>query len=133
MRALVAEEKAILEFLLSKPFPGRERLRGQLDHVLVTGSSCRCGCDSIGLADDRSLQPAEVSERVPTDAFGRDPDGTQVGVLLHVIDGYMTELEFYSTTDVARFQRPTLESMQLAEWREGDAPGARTLHSPKSD
>jgi hypothetical protein len=126
MRAPIPEERAILEFLLAKRFPGRDQLLAQLDQVLVTGSSCGCGCDSVGLAVSRSAPAATVSERVPTDAFGRDPSGVQVGVLLHVIDGYMAELEFYSTTDASGFGRPTLDSMRLAEWSEPDDLGVRT-------
>jgi hypothetical protein len=130
MRALMSEERAILEFLLTKPFSGRDQLVEQLDHVQVTGSSCRCGCDSVGLVVERSVPPAEVDERVPTDAFGRDPEGTEVGVLLHVIDGYMDELEFYSTSDAERYGRPTMESLRIAEWSESDGHGARILLNP---
>jgi hypothetical protein len=43
----------------------------------------------------RSVEPALVDE-LPTDGFGRVDSGNDVGVLLHVIDGYMAELEFYS-------------------------------------
>jgi hypothetical protein len=126
MRALIPEERAILELLLTKRFPGRDQLLARLDDVLVTGSSCSCGCDSVGLAVSRSAPQATVSERVPTDAFGRDPSGVEVGVLLHVIDGFMAELEFYSTTDASGFGRPTLDSMRLAEWSEPDDLGVRT-------
>jgi hypothetical protein len=118
MRQLILEEGAILEFLLTKRFPGRDQLLAQLDQVLVTGSSCGCGCESVGLSVNRSAPPASVGERVPTDAFGRDASGVEVGVLLHVINGYMAELEFYSTTDASGFGRPTLDSMRLAEWSE---------------
>jgi hypothetical protein len=129
-RPLAQEERLILEFLLSKPFPGRDQLLRQLDHVRVTGPSCSCGCDSVGLAVDRNVAPAPVEERVPTDAFGRDPEGNEVGVLLHVVDGYLDDLEFYSTADVARFGRPTLESLRLAVWSDQDAEGTRVLLNP---
>jgi hypothetical protein len=36
-----------------------------------------------------------------------------VGVLLLVVDGYMADLEFYSTSDVNEYGRPTMESLQL--------------------
>ena len=125
-RAIKPEEWEILEFLLTKRFQGRDELRRQLDGVRVTGPSCGCGCDSVGLSVDRSFAPAPVEERVPTDAFGRDPGGNVVGVMLHVIDGYMVDLEFYSA-EADEFGRPTMESLELAEWSEGDASGTRIL------
>src|SRR5687768_16575581 len=103
MRPLLPEERSILEFLLTKGFRGRDQLVAQLEHVSVTGSSCGCGCDSVGLAVEPSVSPAQVDERVPTDAFGNDPNGTEEGVLLHVIDGYMADLEFYSSSDAHPF------------------------------
>jgi hypothetical protein len=127
MRSLIPEERAILEFLLVKPFPGRDQLLAQLDQVSVAGSTCGCGCESVGLTVNGSAPPASVSERVPTEAFGADPSGEQVGVLLHVIDGYMAELEFYSMRGASGFSRPTLKSMRLAEWSDVDEYGIRTL------
>lgn len=129
-RPLMHEERLILKFLLSKPFPGRDQLLEQMDHVQVTGPSCNCGCESVGLAVDRKVTPASVEERVPTDAFGRDSEGNEVGVLLHVIDGYMDDLEFYSTSDPDRFGRPTQESLQLANWNDQEGSEARVLLNP---
>ncbi|MGH2573737.1 MAG: hypothetical protein ACRDGU_09735 [Actinomycetota bacterium] len=133
-RALLPEERAILAFLLSKQFPGREELLVQLEHTRVTGPSCNCGCDSIGLVVDRTVPPAPVDERVPTDAFGRDSAGAEVGALLHVIDGYMDDLEFYSVSDAQQFGRPTLDSLQLAQWSKKDIRGtAALLNRPPPD
>ena len=127
MRALLPDERSILEFLLSKDFRGVDQLIAQLEHVSVTGSSCGCGCDSVGLAVEPSVSPAQVDERVPTDAFGRDAKGIEVGVVLHVIEGYMADLEFYSTSDAHPFGRPVVDSLRLAEWVEmGER--VRTLH-----
>jgi hypothetical protein len=129
-RALVEEERAILEFLLAEGFPGRDELRAQLDHLVVTGPACACGCESVALAVERRAPPAAVDERVPTEALGRDAQGTEVGVLLHVIDGYMAELEFFSLADAKGFGRTTLDSLQLAEWSEPGPDGTRTLLNP---
>jgi len=70
---------------------------------------------------------AEVEQRVPTDAFGRDAHGTEVGVLLHVIDGYIDELEIYSTANTDQYGLPTKESLRLARWSEPDGHGTRVL------
>jgi hypothetical protein len=125
-RPLVPEERQILNFLLTKGFLGRDQLLTQLGHVRVAGPSCSCGCDSVGLIVDETVPPAPVQERVPTEAFGRDSRGSVVGVLLHVVDGYMVDLEFYSA-DADQFGRPTLDSLELADWSERDASGTRIL------
>jgi hypothetical protein len=130
-RALLEEERSILDFLLSKEFAGRDELRQQLEHVLVTGPSCNCGCESVGLAVDRVVPPAPVVDQVPTEAFGRDAQGAEVGVLLFVVDGYMDDLEFHSADDVDHFGRPTRASLWLPEWSEPDARGSRRLLNPR--
>ncbi len=49
--------------------------------------------------------------------------------MLHVIDGYMADLEFYGTSDEHPFGRPTLDSLRLAEWSDPNER-SRTLVSP---
>src|SRR5205807_240221 len=101
---------------LSERFPGRDELRAQLDYTQVDGLACNCGCPSVTLIVDPVAPRAEVEQRVPTDAFGRDAHGTEVGVLLHVIDGYIHELEIYSTANTDQYGLPTKESLRLARW-----------------
>jgi hypothetical protein len=67
---------------------------------------------------------------VPTEGLGRDADGNEVGVLLHVVDGYMDDLEFYSPSDVESFGRPTSDSLRTVRWTDRDAHGARKLEDP---
>ena len=55
--------------------------------------SSRCGND---LPSGRSGRPlTAVVQRVPVEAEAEDIDGVTVHVLLHVIDGYIDELEIY--------------------------------------
>lgn len=123
-RELTADEKAVLELMLTRPFPGRDELRAQLPHVRATGLSCGCGCPSIALQVDRAAPHAHVSDRTPADAFGRDGEGNLVFVVLFVEDGYLSELEFTdmaSTSSTGAPGFPALDSLRLPQWQ--DLPG----------
>ena len=92
-RALTPLERAVLNVLLSQPFPGRDELRRQAEDVRVK-SRCACGCDTVDLlVEERSSQPAPVVNRVPVEATSTE--GPATDVLLHVVDGLLNELEVY--------------------------------------
>src|SRR5690348_70359 len=48
-RPLSSEERALVEFLLSAEFPGRDELNSQLGVAEVVGI-CECGCGTVTLA-----------------------------------------------------------------------------------
>ncbi len=92
-RALTTLERAVLNLLLSEAFPGRDELRQQAEDVKVKGR-CSCGCDTVDLlVEEKSRQPAPVSNRVPVEATSTA--GPATDVLLHVVDGLLNELEVY--------------------------------------
>jgi hypothetical protein len=94
-RPLGPREEEILHRLLSVPFPGREELLAQLPQTWVSGT-CACGCPSVALTVNRpQVGRAPVRRRIPIEGRTRDSDGTPVEVLLHVRDGYLSELEIY--------------------------------------
>jgi hypothetical protein len=95
-RELTDEERKLVRFMLTEPFPGRDELLRQLESVQTRGSSCDCGCPSFWLDPAKDLPPADVLESVPVSATGRDPGGNLVGVLLFVNNGYMSDLEVFS-------------------------------------
>jgi hypothetical protein len=94
-RQLNSWERGVLCVLLSRPFPGSHELRLQLPAVRV--SEEYVGRDpSVVLTLDRTAGPtAPVRRRIPVEAEGRDEDGRTIHVLLHVLDGYLWELELY--------------------------------------
>lgn len=116
-RALDRDQRALLDFLLSRELPGRTELIRQAETILTAGSSCSCGCPSFSLIADRDLPAAAVSyaDRMVSDAHGTDPGGNEVGVLLFTEDGYLVEVEIYgvgsddfagaSSTGLAKAQR----------------------------
>ena len=113
-RELTPDERAVIEFLLSSQFPGRDELRSQLANVRTSGLSCQCGCPSIGLQVDTSAARASILG--PIDAQGQDAAGNIVLVGLLLEYGYMKELDF---TDIAATSKtgavgfPVLDTLHL--------------------
>ena len=53
-------------------------------------------CPTIELAVDRSsARAAPVRSRIPVEAGGVGADGKRLHVLLHVVDGFLSELEIF--------------------------------------
>ncbi|HEV2122825.1 MAG TPA: hypothetical protein VGW38_08630 [Chloroflexota bacterium] len=52
--------------------------------------------------------------RVPTEGEARDIDGTTIQVLLHVVGGYLSELELYRVSDNQPFRLPDPQAVELA-------------------
>jgi hypothetical protein len=114
-RLLQSDERALLDFLLRRDFPGRTELVAQAETVRTAGLSCSCGCPSFSLVADRSLPAAAIpySERMVSEAGGTDPCGNLVGVLLFTLDGYLADIEVYPLGD-GRDGLPRPESLQLS-------------------
>ena len=89
VRPLKIRERELLEKLLEPEFPGRDELRRQLDSVtakeILEDGTCALQC--------RPCLPAPVKRGVPTEGECPDADGVTIHVLLHVKDGFMSELE----------------------------------------
>jgi uncharacterized protein DUF6984 len=128
-RPLVPDERAILSVLLTKEFEGRDEIEAQLADVtvaLVTDDPI-----SLRLHIPEDAPRARVRERVPTDAFGYDADGNLVGILLHVVDGFANELEFFAADSDLQPGSPVPDTVKVAEWSEPDSSGRRvSLNSP---
>jgi hypothetical protein len=90
-RPLQDAERAVLDLLLSRDFPGRDELLVQAQSVQTTGSSCTCGCPSFSLLAHRHLPRADAGY-FPAAANGTDPVGNDVTVELHVRCGYLSEV-----------------------------------------
>ena len=102
MRPLAAGERAVLDKLLSESFPGRDALAEQARDVRVRSIDAD---GSLALMPDPGVCPADVVRRIPVEAEAEDLDGVAIHVLLHVVDGYMKELEVYRE-DSSRVVRP---------------------------
>jgi hypothetical protein len=125
-------ERALLDLLLSRDFPGRAELVRQAETVRTAGLSCSCGCPSFSLLADRSLPPARVAyaDRMVSDAHGTDPGGNEVVVLLFTEDGYLSEVEVYSVEGDDFGGLPQPDSLKLSEWSEPNESGVQHLLNP---
>lgn len=118
-RRLDERERQVITFLLSRPFPGRETLLTQLPWVTVTEEYISED-PSIVLAVDRlQAEPAVVRTRIPVEGWGVDRDGTDIRVFLHVVDGYLWELEVLRA-DGGSVQLPSPSDLRVIAHYEGE-------------
>jgi hypothetical protein len=122
IQPLTADERALLDLLLTAEFPGRDALVEQAKTASWGGPGCTCGCPSYLLEVDRTLPAALVEEPMVSDAHGRDRAGNLVGILLFVDEGYLREVEIYGHEDFEWAGLPILGSVELED-RVEVAPG----------
>lgn len=109
-RPLSAREEAVLGFLLAAEFEGVEALRQQ-------AASCQVSeLDPDGGLSLRPIQgsPADVTRRVVTEGDYVDSDGGMVHVLVHVVDGWLDELEIYREDGQRVKTPPTAENLTIS-------------------
>ena len=100
--ALTPFAQAVLAKLLTAEFPGRQEIARQ-----VATAQAR-PLDDHGCLEFRTgtgVPRADVIQKVPVEAEIPDADGMTIHILLHVVDGYIDELEFYRN-DSGQLQRP---------------------------
>ena len=121
----------MLDFLLSRDFPGRTDFVRQAETVLTAGSSCSCGCPSFSLVADRAVPPAAIAyaDRMITDAHGTDPGGNAVGVMLFA-DQSLADVEIYGVEGSDFDGLPHPDSLKLSDWSEPDESGTQWLQNP---
>jgi hypothetical protein len=92
-RPLSPDEEALIAMLLSHEFTGAQQLRRQLPTVKVIAEA-KGDDPGIKMSPSReSNLAASVLDRVPVEAKGKDSQGNEVDVLLHVVAGFLAELE----------------------------------------
>lgn len=91
LRELTQDEKWLIGILLREPFPGSDAILHQMRNCRVSE------IDSNGSLQIQATDgPHVVSKfRIPVEAEFIDSDGVTAHVLLHVVDGRVTELEVY--------------------------------------
>jgi hypothetical protein len=90
-REIRDDESRLLQRLLTRSFHGSAELREQFRSITVAQLDAG---GSLRLAT-RTASPAEVDRRIPVEASYADRDGIRVHLLLHVVDGYLDELEAF--------------------------------------
>jgi hypothetical protein len=111
-RPLCGEEIALLEWLLDHGSGDAPKYRYQIPLLRVVGS-CECGCPTIDLAIGGTSHKTGASHII-ADGEGTSPEGAFVGVILHVREGEISELEVYSMTGQEKsFSLPKPERITL--------------------
>jgi hypothetical protein len=111
-RPLTQEERTLLEWLIANGSEDDKTYSPQLADLGVVGT-CTCGCPTIDLAlrgrDQRKTAPSKIL----ADFVGTTPEGIEVGVILHVREGEISELEVYPIANATGpFRLPTIESLK---------------------
>jgi len=108
-RPLRAEEQQIFNRLFLCNFPGRDELRRQLVDLKVSQ------LDENGwISLHPSVKdPAVVKYRVPIEGSYPDVDGVQIHILLHVVDGFLCDLEVFKEDGSAVVQHPEASTLKL--------------------
>ncbi|WP_328561667.1 hypothetical protein [Streptomyces coelicoflavus] len=115
-RPLNADERAVLEHILSTEFTGAAQLRSQLDRIEVVAVR---GPGSVSV-DLRVREPCEHAALpgalVPVDAHVHDPSGPYVGEVLVWTDrgATLAALEFAWTTDEMPTSLPAVVDGRLS-------------------
>jgi hypothetical protein len=118
-RPLSQVEREVLVRLLAKEFPGSAQLREQMKSVVVSldhGSHC----PTVGLTVDPNVPRARVTTRIPVTAFATASDGMQIDVSVHVVDGYLSELEAFRHDDKPLAALPQVHALEVMVLSEGD-------------
>ena len=112
-RPLTPREQELLQYLLQAEFPGKQALVKQAETLLVSGH-CACGCASILFRVDTTSAPsALVQRRIPVEAEGADMDGVIIHFLLHVVQGWLSELEIFREDSEPILKLPPTKTLQV--------------------
>ena len=91
-RMFTEEEQSILSKMLSTNVMDKKILINQIENAKVIGY-CDCGCKSILISVDQELPKYMYNVRVPVEMLTNDGESTPIQFLLHIVDGYINELE----------------------------------------
>lgn len=111
-RHLTPAERGLLTWFLDHTDAGKGYL-DQVATVRVVGS-CACGCPTIDFAAPHETTAAEGASTIVADGFGLVQEGGKVGVIVHVREACLSELEIYSM-DATKppFGLPSLDSCEV--------------------
>jgi hypothetical protein len=107
-RTLSTRERRILERMLSQLPSGGDALRDQLKFAKVSTIDQD---GSIRFLVNSPKRASGISDRVPVTAIFDDTDGIPIYLLLHVVEGKLSELEVYKADGSQITARPESERL----------------------
>lgn len=102
-------ERKLLARLLEVNFPGKIAVESQIEQVRVRTIDEN---GSLELSPQAGIR-AEVARRVPVEGEFPDADGVTIHVLLHVVKGFVAELEVYKEDGSQVIKMPPADALQL--------------------
>jgi hypothetical protein len=102
-------EKRLLERLLEANFPGRDEIAEQVRICqvrVIDGDGC------LGFRVPDTFR-ASVEQRVPVEAVACDDTGNNIHMQLHIVNGQLDELEFYTESGAAVTSLPPAEKWEV--------------------
>lgn len=108
-RDLNSTEKRLLERMLEASFPGRDEIAEQVRICQVRIIDAD-GCLGFRVPDGYR---APVEQRVPVEATACDETGNIIHMQLHIVNGQLDELEFYTESGVAVTSLPPAEQWEV--------------------
>jgi hypothetical protein len=125
-RELTEYERRVANALLDSKFPGSEVFRKQFDHATARLMATDDNYGSIVITT-KSLEPANVERRVPVTALTRDESGGPVEILLHIVNGFIHELEFVRLDGKPMVGFPRLDILKVHIETEAISNGTRQV------
>lgn len=117
-RELNTLEKRILSKLLERSFPGRTEIREQIKKCRVrTLDEYKDNYESIEFKTDLSKK-ANVESRVPVQGLTSDKDGVPVEFFLHIVDGFINELEIVKADNSPLVEKIDPEKIKVTIYSE---------------
>ena len=111
-RPLTDAERTLLEWLIAHGSREAQQYAPQASQVRVV-ATCTCGCPTIDVAAGDRDHRTVGGSLVIADFEGLTPEGIEVGVILHVRQDQLSELEVYAMPDGdGPFGLPTIESLR---------------------
>lgn len=89
-------ERSWLESLFLYDFPVRDGIIRQINNAKITRDYTDGYYLSMRFHVDKSEEPIEVETRIPVEMEVFEDGAAPIAFLLHVIDGYVDELEIYN-------------------------------------
>jgi hypothetical protein len=125
-RELTQYERRVANALLDTKFPGSEVLKKQFDYATARLMVTDDNYGSIVLTTKGS-EPANIKLRVPVTALTRDESGGPVEILLHVVNGFVHELEFVRLDGKPMVGLPRLDILKVHLETERSSNGTREV------
>lgn len=110
-REPTAGEVALIDRLLSATFTGKDAIMRQLRGARVRVVDAEGSLAFNASSSDKAV----VKHRIPIEAEAYDRDGMTVHMLLHVVEGSATELEFYKDDSSPIIELPPPDQWRLVE------------------